>query len=48
MLRAIPPLEREALEQGLKRLKLRHMREHLDDINELAQQEEPSYLDFLA
>lgn len=42
------PLDREALEQGLKRLKLRHMREHLDDINELALQEEPSYLDFLA
>lgn len=48
MIRAIPPLDREALEQGLKRLKLRHMREHLDDINELALQEEPSYLDFLA
>ena len=48
MIRAIPPLDREALEQGLKRLKLRHMREHLDDIYELALQEEPSYLDFLA
>jgi DNA replication protein DnaC len=48
VIRAIPPLDREALEQGLKRLKLRHMREHLDDINELALQEEPSYLDFLA
>jgi hypothetical protein len=48
VIRAIPPLDREALEQGLKRLKLRHMREHLDGINELALQEEPSYLDFLA
>jgi DNA replication protein DnaC len=48
MIRTIPPLDREALEQGLKRLKLRHMREHLEDINELALQEEPSYLDFLA
>jgi hypothetical protein len=38
---------REALEQGLRKLKLRHMREHQDDINELALQEEPSYMDFL-
>ena len=48
MIRAINPLDREALEQGLKRLKLRHMRELLDHIIELALQEEPSYLDFLA
>ena len=48
MIRAIPPRDREALEQGLNRLKLRPMREHLEDINELALQEEPSYLDFLA
>jgi DNA replication protein DnaC len=48
VIRTIPPLDREALEQGLRRLKLRHMREHIDDINELALQEEPSYLDFLA
>ena len=48
MIRTIPPLDREALEQGLRRLKLRHMREHIDDINELALQEEPSYLEFLA
>jgi len=44
MIRTIPPANREALEQGLRRLKLRHMREHLDDINELALQEEPSYM----
>jgi hypothetical protein len=43
----IPPVDRTALEQGLRRLKLRHMRQHLDDINELALQEEPSYMDFL-
>ena len=48
MIRAIPPLDSEALSQGHKRLKLRHKREHLDDINEQALQEEPSYLDFLA
>ena len=48
MIRAIPPLDRDALEQGLKRLQLRHMRKHHDDINELALQEEHSYLDFLA
>ena len=47
MIRTIPAADREALEQGLRRLKLRHMREHLDDINELALQEEPSYIDFL-
>jgi len=47
MIRTIPPVDREALEQGLRRLKLRHMREHLEDINELALQEEPSYMDFL-
>jgi hypothetical protein len=43
MIRTIPAADREALEQGLRRLKLRHMREHLDDINELALQEEPSF-----
>jgi DNA replication protein DnaC len=47
MIRTIPPVDRTALEQGLRRLKLRHMRQHLDDINELALQEEPSYMDFL-
>ncbi|MGI6557770.1 MAG: IS21-like element helper ATPase IstB [Limnochordia bacterium] len=47
MIRTIPTVNRDALEQGLRRLKLRHMREHLEDINELALQEEPSYLDFL-
>mgnify|MGYP000910988756 FL=1 len=48
MIKAIPPADRIALEQGLKRLKLRRIREMLDDVNELALQEEPSYLDFLA
>ena len=47
MIRAITPLDRAALEQGLKRLKHRHMRDHLDAIIALALQEEPSYLDFL-
>jgi hypothetical protein len=47
MIRTTPPANREALEQGLRRLKLRHMREHLDDINELVLQQEPSYMDFL-
>jgi DNA replication protein DnaC len=36
------------LEQGLKRLKLKHIRDMLEEINQLALQEEPSYLDFLA
>lgn len=48
MIRAIPPADRTILEQGLKRLKLRRVRELLDDVNELALREEPSYLDFLA
>jgi DNA replication protein DnaC len=47
MIRTIPPVDREALKRGLRRLKLRHMREDLEDINELALQEEPSYMDFL-
>src|SRR5690606_2286693 len=37
----------DALEAGLKRLKLRHLRETLDDVNARALEEEPSYLDFL-
>lgn len=37
-----------AMEAGLKRLKLRRLRENLEEITELALQEEPSYLDFLA
>jgi len=36
------------LEQGLKRLKLRYTREIVDSANELAMEEEPSYIDFLA
>jgi DNA replication protein DnaC len=48
VIRAIPPADRTILEQGLKRLKLRRVRELLDDVNELALREEPSYLDFLA
>lgn len=48
MIRNICVADREALEQNLKTLKLRHLRDKLDEINELALQEEPSYLDFLA
>lgn len=48
MIRQIPVTDREALEQGLKRLKLRHIREILDEVNELAMDEEPGYVDFLA
>ena len=48
MIRSIGIADREILEQNLKRLKLRHVRHTLDDINEVALAEEPSYLDFLA
>jgi len=48
MIRNIDVADRETLEQNLKKLKLRHVRDKLDEINELALQEEPSYLDFLA
>lgn len=48
MIRTIAPADRTRLEQGLKRLKLRRIREMLDAVSELALQEEPSYLDFLA
>jgi DNA replication protein DnaC len=48
MIRTIGVADRETLEQNLKRLKLRHIRDTLDDINEVALEEEPSYLDFLA
>ena len=48
MIRTIGMVDRETLEQDLKRLKLRHVRDTLDAINELALTEEPSYLDFLA
>lgn len=46
MIRNINLADRETLEQNLKKLKLRHVRDKLDEINELALQEEPSYLDF--
>lgn len=48
MIRTIGTADREVLEQNLKRLKLRHVRDTLDAINETALEEEPSYLDFLA
>ena len=48
MIRNINVADRGVLEDNLKRLKLRHIRDGLDEINELALQEEPSYLDFLA
>ena len=48
MIRTIAVANRETLEQNLKRLKLRHVRDTLEDINEIALEEEPSYLDFLA
>jgi len=44
----IGPADREELEEGLKRLKLRWIRDHLDELSEIALQEEPSYLDYLA
>jgi len=42
----IPVADRETLEQGLKRLKLRYIREIIDSANELAMEEEPGYIDF--
>lgn len=48
MIRTIAPADRARLEQSLKRLKLRRIREMLDAASELALQEEPAYLDFLA
>lgn len=48
MIRAIGPADRDALQQGLKRLKLRRTRDALEWLNEVALSEEPSYLDFLA
>lgn len=48
MIRTIPAAEQKALQEGLKRLKLRHTRDELHAINDLALAEEPSYLDFLA
>ncbi len=48
MINKIPVTDRETLEQGLKRLKLRYIREIIDSANELAMEEEPGYIDFLA
>jgi len=48
MIRTIGVADREVLGKNLKRLKLRHVRDTLDAINELALTEEPSYVDFLA
>jgi len=47
MKRNIPPTNTQTLEQNLKKLKLKHIRDFLEDMNEQALQEEPSYLDFL-
>lgn len=48
MIRKIGTVDREHLEASLKRLKLRRMREILDESSELANQEEPAYIDYLA
>lgn len=48
MINKIPVADREALEQGLKRLKPRYTREIIDFANELAMEEEPGYIDFPA
>lgn len=48
MIRKIKIADRNKLDENLKRLKLRRSREILDDICELASQEEPGYMDFLA
>lgn len=48
MITAIGRADVEQLEHGLKRLKLRHIREFLDEACEVAATEEPSYKDFIA
>jgi len=48
MIRVMGTADRELLETGLKRLKLGRIREMLDEAGELATQEEPGYIDFLA
>ena len=48
MIPTIGPADRKELQLGLKRLKLRWIRDHLDELSEIALQEEPSYLDYLA
>ncbi|GAB6181771.1 hypothetical protein JCM14036_30900 [Desulfotomaculum defluvii] len=47
MIRKMAVVDRSTLDQKLKRLKLGHIREILNDANELAMEEEPSYVDFL-
>jgi DNA replication protein DnaC len=47
MIRQIPPVNKDKLIDGLKRLKLKHIRGILDDVNEIAMAEEAGYLDFL-
>ena len=48
MIRQIPAADRDNLEQGLRRLKLPHIRNIIDEANELAMDEEAGYIDFLA
>lgn len=48
MIRQIPAVDRDNLEQGLRRLKLPHIRNIIDEANELAMDEEAGYIDFLA
>jgi len=48
MIRTIGTCSLETLEQNLKRLKLKHIRDNLEAINEVALAEEPSYLDFFS
>ena len=48
MIRTIGTCNLETLEQNLKRLKLKHIRNSLEAINEIALTEEPSYLDFFS
>jgi DNA replication protein DnaC len=48
MIRTIGTCNLEILEQNLKRLKLKHIRDNLEAINEAALAEEPSYLDFFS
>ena len=48
MIRTIGTCNLETLEKNLKRLKLKHIRDNLEAINEVALTEEPSYLDFFS
>ncbi len=47
MIRQIPPVNEDKLIDGLKRLKLKHIREILDDVNEIAMAEEAGCFYFL-